>query len=364
MPFQLLRDVGRGDGVKPPFRLKRALGAVIGLALLTGCQPGKETSAAAAAESAYAAPDRLVKLDDGRVINLRCRGRGSPTVILESGWGATSEAWSRVAPQIAPLTRVCAYDRAGYGFSDPGPLPRDGAAITRDLAEVLSLEKLRGPYVLVGHSAGALTARMMAARNVSQVRGMILLDGTPAQLRPSALVQGDGLDGIRRRLQRCLAVAETHPQPEAGDERWGDCLGDNLSAHEMQTRRNPAVWRNQLSELDEINGRTAAEVMRIGSLLQNIPLYVFTASATVERTTSIRLGEPISPWLLMQRELASQSQFGWQQTVLSSHLIMVDRPEIVVDAIREMVRVSRTHTPPAPLPADEKMPDIPELPVK
>lgn len=345
-------------------RLRRALAAVVGLALLAGCQPGERPGAGTAAAGPYAKPDRLVPLADGRVINLRCRGRGSPTVILESGWGATSEAWIKVAPQIAPLTRVCAYDRAGYGFSDPGPLPRDGAAIVRDLGEVLDHEKLRGPFIVVGHSAGALYARLFAARNVDAIRGLILLDGTPERVRPGPIAQGDGLDGIRHRLQRCLSVAEAKPQPAPGDAQWGDCLPAKPNAQELASGQYARVWRNQLSELDEITGRTAMEVMRVGDLLQNVPLYVFTASATVEQSTSIRLGEPVSYWLLAHRDLASRSRYGSQQTVLSSHLIMVERPDVVIDAIREMVRASRAHTPPKPLSGDETVPEVPEIPVK
>ena len=103
-----------------------------------------------------ARPGDLVRLD-GRRINVRCLGAGAPTVILESGYEADSLAWWKVEPEVARFTRVCSYDRAGAGFSDPGPLPRDGAAIAADLDKALSAAGIRGPFVLVGHSAGGFT---------------------------------------------------------------------------------------------------------------------------------------------------------------------------------------------------------------
>ncbi|HEY6895004.1 MAG TPA: alpha/beta hydrolase, partial [Rhodanobacteraceae bacterium] len=83
--------------------------------------------------SVYATAATLVDIGGGRRINLRCSGEGTPTVVLESGATADSMAWHAVQPSIAKSTKVCAYDRAGFGFSDDGPLPRDLAADAKDL---------------------------------------------------------------------------------------------------------------------------------------------------------------------------------------------------------------------------------------
>ncbi|MGH6965185.1 MAG: alpha/beta fold hydrolase, partial [Phenylobacterium sp.] len=88
-------------------------------------------------------------------------------MLLESGFGAGAFAWGQAQPIVARTTRVCSYDRAGYGFSDPGPSPRDGAAIARDLDAALRRAGERGPFVIVGHSAGGLYARLFAARRHS-----------------------------------------------------------------------------------------------------------------------------------------------------------------------------------------------------
>src|SRR6185369_2620624 len=111
-------------------RVRTLLLAILGAATsvlasaAAAAAPAPGSAAAPISMEAYAGPGRLVTLPDRRRINLRCMGHGSPTVLLEAGFGAWSFAWNKVQPAIARTTRVCAYDRAGYGFSSPGPLPR------------------------------------------------------------------------------------------------------------------------------------------------------------------------------------------------------------------------------------------------
>ena len=136
-------------------RCGAAASLTMALSIAGGCRP-----AVGALAGALDRPGEIVQLADGRKLNFRCAGRGAPTVLLESGFGADSRAWSKVQPTVAETTRVCAYDRAGYGFSDPGPLPRDGAAIARDLDQALTQAEILGPFVVVGHSAGGLYARL------------------------------------------------------------------------------------------------------------------------------------------------------------------------------------------------------------
>ena len=97
----------------------------------------------------YAHPQRLVDIG-GRRLNLYCLGHGSPTVILVGGLGSSTFIWRKVHRDLAKTTKVCAYDRAGYGFSDPGPLPRDTAHLADDLAALTKAAALPRPYVLVG----------------------------------------------------------------------------------------------------------------------------------------------------------------------------------------------------------------------
>jgi len=99
---------------------------------------------------------RLVDIGGYR-LKVNCIGTGSPTVVLESGLGDMSVEWTRVQPEIAKFTRVCSYDRAGYGGSDAGPLPRTSAQIARELHTLLRNAGEEPPYLLVGHSFGGIT---------------------------------------------------------------------------------------------------------------------------------------------------------------------------------------------------------------
>src|SRR5438105_2292686 len=141
--------------------MRRLLGLALAAAVLLA---STSLLSATAPDPTGPGPGMQVKLPDGRAINFRCMGRGSPTVIFESGFGASSRAWTEVQALVAPTNKACAYDRAGYGFSDPGPLPRDGAAVARDLDQALRAARLSGPYVIVGHSAGALYALLFMPR--------------------------------------------------------------------------------------------------------------------------------------------------------------------------------------------------------
>ena len=113
---------------------------------------------------------------------LRCTGSGSPTVVLDAGLANTSATWAQVEPAVAEFTRVCVYDRAFLGQSDPGPVPRTSQTIVDELQALLSAAGERGPYVLVGWSFGAFNMQLFAREDGARaVVGMVMVDGTPAQ---------------------------------------------------------------------------------------------------------------------------------------------------------------------------------------
>jgi pimeloyl-ACP methyl ester carboxylesterase len=128
----------------------------------------------------YSAPGQLIDVG-GHRLHLNCAGTGRPTVILESGLGEAGTYWGLISSAVARDTRVCVYDRAGRGWSDPAPVPQDGFAVARDLHVLLERALVPGPFVLVGHSSGAQYVRIFAGRYPEQVAGMILLDGQPAE---------------------------------------------------------------------------------------------------------------------------------------------------------------------------------------
>jgi pimeloyl-ACP methyl ester carboxylesterase len=125
-----------------------------------------------------AGPGQLVDVG-GHRLYIECTGSGGPTVILQSGLGAWSSDWGRIAPEVAATTRVCAYDRAGHGRSDDVG-PQDGMAVATDLHTLLERAEVAGPYVLVGHSTGGPYVRTFASRFPDAVAGVVLVDAQPA----------------------------------------------------------------------------------------------------------------------------------------------------------------------------------------
>jgi pimeloyl-ACP methyl ester carboxylesterase len=292
--------------------------------------------------SAYDVPGQLVSLPDHRWINLRCSGQGAPLVLLEAGFGSGSVAWPKLQPMIAARTRVCSYDRAGYGFSDPGPLPRHGAAIARDLDNALRAAKLSGPYVVVGHSAGGLYAQLFAGRRRREMAGLVLVDPSVVyQERRMAEIFGAGagsLDPIRRRVQRCIAATEAGGAAVA-DPAFNECVPANASPAARAQGLRPSLWRTQLSELDTLFTQTSDQRARLGGLIRDVPTIVLTASPT---------GEPAGPdapgnqvWEGVHRDLVAQFAHGSQRLVKSGHLMMNERPDAVAAAVFEIIEASR-----------------------
>jgi pimeloyl-ACP methyl ester carboxylesterase len=140
---------------------------------------GYETIQEQVDRSSIAMPGHLVDVG-GRHLYVHCTGSGSPTVVLVSGLAETSVYWGGwIAPAVAQNTTVCAFDRAGQGWSDPPASPQDGVAVATDLRTLLDHAQIPGPYVMVGHSTGGAYVRVFAARYPDQVAGMVFLDSQP-----------------------------------------------------------------------------------------------------------------------------------------------------------------------------------------
>jgi len=147
--------------------------------VVAGVGGGYETVQEQIDRSATAMPGQMVDVG-GHRLYMHCTGSGSPTVVLVSGLAETSVYWGGwIAPAVARNTTVCAYDRAGQGWSDPPASPQDGVAVVTDLHTLLDRAQIPGPYVLVGHSTGGAYIRVFAARYPDQVAGMVFLDSQP-----------------------------------------------------------------------------------------------------------------------------------------------------------------------------------------
>jgi pimeloyl-ACP methyl ester carboxylesterase len=175
-----MRDQNNNIQEHPPIRRgrKRLLwlgGILAGVLVLLLASTIYESVAEAAEARAYPPPGQMVDVGGYR-LHINCTGAGSPTVVIDAGLGDWSSMWGFVQPGVAKTTRVCTYDRAGIGWSDPGPLPRDARQFTKELHTLLQNAHIPGPYVLVGHSMGGLPVRVFAHEYASEVAGVVLID--------------------------------------------------------------------------------------------------------------------------------------------------------------------------------------------
>jgi pimeloyl-ACP methyl ester carboxylesterase len=178
--WRIGRRVLRGIG--------RTLAALVGLIVVLGLVGALYESAAEAADvRAYPPPGQLVDVGGYR-LHINCTGTGSPTVVIDAGWGDWSASWSSwVQPEVAKTTRVCTYDRAGMGYSETGPLPRTAQQFAKELHTLLQNAGIPGPYVLVGHSMGGLPVRVFAHAYATDVAGVVLIESmNPRQAKPAA----------------------------------------------------------------------------------------------------------------------------------------------------------------------------------
>jgi len=167
------------------------------------------------ADILYAKSGKLVSVNGFR-LNLYCAGSGSPTVVFDSGWEDWAPAWSKVQPEVAKWTRACSYDRAGAGFSDPGPMPRTSVHIAEELRTALHRAGIDGPYILVGHAFGGDNVRTFADLYMREVAGLVMVDADPSDVEPKAMQEDQhrGALGILSQLRDCRnAIAEHKALP-------------------------------------------------------------------------------------------------------------------------------------------------------
>lgn len=299
-------------------------------------------------------PELLVSLPDDRRINFRCAGEGAPTVLLEGGYGANSLAWGKVKAAVGERYRVCSYDRAGAGFSDPGPLPRDGASIARDLDEALRAANIAGPFVLVGHSAGALYMRLFSNLRPDEIAGMVLADpSVEHQDRRFAAVFGPGAGGVEpliRRASLCLEAAEAGQLPST-DPTLARCaaqpradLPAAVSRARLAEATRPAGWRAKVSELETLWGATSDQLDAGRQSYGDLPLIVLTADGTYSSAPEEYRAPLAALWSQLHSELAARSTKGVRRQVSgSSHMMMTDKPDVVAAAVLEVAAQAKQH---------------------
>jgi pimeloyl-ACP methyl ester carboxylesterase len=267
---------------------------LLGVYALCAFGGGYQSIRASIDRRTYVAPGQLVDVG-GHRLHLNCAGSGTPTVILESGLGETSAYWARISAGVAHDTRVCVYDRAGRGWSDPASAPQDGVAVATDLHILLDRGHVPGPFVLVGHSSGAQYVRIFAGRYPEQVAGMVLLDGQPAE----AFERLPAFPGFYDRFRRVFALLPSVARLGAGRLVFADHVGS--------VPANARSLRDEFAELP-----TSLAQARSFQNLGDRPLVVVTAAMDAP-----------AGWLPLQDEMATLSMNSSHRVVPYTHEALI-----------------------------------------
>jgi len=282
---------------------------------------------------------RLVDVG-GDKTHIDCTGEGSPTVILDSGLGDSYISWRKVQPKIAKFTRVCSYDRAGIGYSDPSSQPRTSKVMVEELHTLLQAAGIAPPYVLAGHSIGGYDVRLYASLYRNEVTGMVLVDAAHPEQRKRL----PGFNDTDARMIRRLEFME-FIMPLGLPRLLGLCSDDaDVRAAEcnFHTLREKIAEEKALSE-------SASQVTATGSL-GDLPLAVLShdPDEQVPGLSPEVLKPTEAAWSQMQEELAHLSTRGTRSIAKNSgHYIQLDRPDVVVEAVQRVVEQARA-APPKP----------------
>jgi pimeloyl-ACP methyl ester carboxylesterase len=275
-------------------------------------------------ESRYPAPGKMVTVGNHQ-LHLICTGKGSPTVVLEMGIGTDWISWRPVSERLAQFHQVCVYDRAGYAWSEPGPMPRTALQDANELHAMLANAPVAGPYLLVAHSFGAYIARMYASRFADTLSGIVMVDPIqeedghnpiPGPRGVLALLPPVGLDRLKRLYRGADALpADLKSEPEAYQNRF--LFASSLIQLKYE--------RNEFDSLPVTEQELAAAVFPA-----DLPLTVITAGRDPER------------WKRQERLVRLSHAGVHVQAEQSGHSVQQFQPELIVKAVEEMARRERS----------------------
>jgi pimeloyl-ACP methyl ester carboxylesterase len=330
--------------------LARAFAAIVGVALLAVATGALWQRWATARDVArFPMPGERIDIG-GRALHLHCAGAGDVTVVLENGLTGNYTAWMRVFPALAELTRVCNYDRAGMGFSDPSEEPTRAEFVAEDLARLLAASSTPPPYLLVGWSAGGVFIRRFHAIHPHHVAGMVFVDSSHEQqrLRLPALPGVDD-DAVLTPLRWCDRLAWT------GIVRFSGVMGEMNARFELpQPMRDEVLAMAHRSDycagmLHEIADFPADLVAEHGpTSLGDLPLVVLSRGRASSAADFV--GTSVDPaalaavdrvWDALQAELAALSTRALHRRLADSgHAIPLEAPDAVVDAVVDVLQMA------------------------
>lgn len=309
---------------------------------------------------AFAPPGQLIDVGGFR-LHIHCSGEGSPSIVLDAALGGSSLSWSLVQPELARVSRVCSYDRAGFGWSDLGPRPRTAGRIADELRTLLDRAGVPPPYLLVGHSFGGLVALIFAHRFRSATAGMVLVDPAHAEdwVRPApkeqvlidrgvrlcrygavtarvglaravAALVGFGQLTLARGLVKVVSRGRLTQQDEAIlAPAWK--LPPDVRPVLAQFWTKPKFFEALGSQIESISASAAEVLDATAPGFGHLPLV--TISST----------NPGDYRLRQQDRLAALSTRGRHIMASNSgHWIPLDQPDAVIDTVKEVLAAIKT----------------------
>jgi pimeloyl-ACP methyl ester carboxylesterase len=316
----------------------RGIGVVFALILvLVLAGVSYEAIASGGDAKAYPPPGRLIDVGGYR-LHIQCVGTGSPTVVLDAGLSGASPDWNLVQAELGQTTQVCAYDRAGMGWSDTGPQPRTPGQIARELHTLLTNAGISGPYIMVGHSLGGKNVRMFALQHPGEVAGMVLVDvrseyvdqhTSPADTEAFQASMRDQANFYS--LTRRLGLVRLLGASQAGVPAMSDKTRMEIALLKTGQRAIEATSAEALERASDDGQLQAAPS------LGDRPLIVLAAGQNMSNPQ-------LPAWPEAQRRLAALSTNG-RLTVVegSGHYIHWEHPDVVIDAVRQVVEQARDH---------------------
>lgn len=288
-------------------------------------------------------PGKVVQIND-KNWHYQIMGEGHPTVIVESGAGGTHLDWQLVQPEVAKFTRILTYDRAGYGWSDSSLEPRTAEQVVGELRQLLREVELQPPYVLVGMSLGGLSTRLFAYHYPEEVAGMVLVDVAHERMYEDTPVEwvelNKRLEGLlihivpmmgRIGLLRLLVTFDALPMAAGLFQKFPPSLRSLAKALYSQTQFGETFAQESAAVSVSMN---QIEQTRQTKLFPDIPLIVLSAGKPDFDITQ----EVVEKLQALHADLAKDSLQGVHIIAHESgHAIQLDKPEVVIDAIRQVV---------------------------
>jgi pimeloyl-ACP methyl ester carboxylesterase len=313
-----------------------------------------------------APPGKLIDLGGYR-LHLNCTGNKGPTVVLIAGAGDFSFDWNLVQPNIAQFARVCSYDRAGFAWSDPGPVPRTMKQEAFELHTLLRAAHIKGPYILVGHSIGGPVTRVYASQYSQEVAGIVLIDS----------LHEDTTLSVNGKLAHMRELAKPDPVPAAQTMKSAPpkpVTKEVLDQFQSNLKSNPpkigATFSKLPASVQAMRLWFLSQPPRAGGggmeflaeelrdmydsrartpyLLGNLPLVVLLPKGGYGRPPR---GVNADEWKRFNEEKRQQkmdfTNLSYNSKLIfaenSGHHIQLDEPQVVIDAVRLIVEASRKH---------------------